>query len=1415
VWRALTSAAAPAPATAILETATIRLSPQDTFLNLDASNYSADTRLLTHTWPDNQVKNAIVMKFDLSALPAGAAIQDARLNLALVQSDLSLDLTYTVTAHKVLGSNPVIAATTGYTADGVNPWTANACCFNNIPMAQANLSPAYATRAIDKLPGFKTWDVTTMVEEWMQTPAENFGLLLNADMTRPRDRYRQFASMEHAISTLRPFLEVTYSASDTTPPSVAVTAPQSGESLSGTTTLVATASDNVGVAGVQFQIDGAPAGPERLSPPYRLDWDSTTVSDGTHTITASARDAAGNAATSAGVSVTVANGVVILQPQDTFLNLDTINYSANPILATYTWPDFKAANAILMRFNLADIPAGAIVQDATLRLNLVDNDASPDATYAIAVHKIVVKNPAIAAATGYTADGTTVWTPNACCYNGVPLAQADISAAYDTQPIDKTAGYKGWTITGLVQEWLLNPATNLGLLLNSDTSKAADRYRFFASMEDPNPGKRPFLRVAYSVSSDSTSPAVAITSPPQSAIVQGVTTLVASATDNVGVAGVQFKVDGMAIGPEDTTAPYERAWDTAGVSEGQHTITATARDIAGNLATSAGVTVTKDGAGPAISAVSASGVTESGATITWTTSEPGDSRVEYGVTPAYGSSTPVDPSLVTSHSVTLGGLSDYRQYHVRVHSRDAAGNPAVSGDVTFSTLDGTAPSASITSPVSGSTVAGTVTVAASASDNAGVAGVQFYIDGAPIEGEDTTAPYQLTWDTGPVSEGHHTIAARARDAAGHDTISAGVTVTIDRTAPSVSITSPANGATVAGSVTIAASASDNAAVAGVQFTLNGANLGNEDTTAPYSVSWSTTATPDGSYSLTAVARDAAGHSRTSASVTVTVANAPPPPPPPPPSGGIAALYPGDVNIESHPDVVFVERFEDASLNSVFSRWTDVLNGSGMALVSDVPPGSPGSRALNIPWEGGGLNNGGHLYKLLSPGVSDTLYVRYYIKHPASGRYQHAGIWMGGNNPALSWPNPQAGVKPTGTDRFIASAEQDTASHYFDHYDYWMNMRLSSDGNYWGNRLLHDADVQANAGQWMCVEHMVKLNNPVTASNGEHAIWLDGVKVSHLGQGFPNGTWSGGTFTQSPGGSPFEGFRWRSDENLELNWIWLQNYATLDPPGFRGDMKFDHVVLARSHVGCLAGGEPPPPPPPPPSGWPNEPTGMTVLSDWNMDQAPPTSGDVPISGSGGWKVIRNSVPGSPQGWVARVSDAGAPQSPSNVYDFVYPAGLIEGEAPATVYYDGLNADEVYVGFWWKPSSPFDYGPNGNKIAFIYNGGGASGGQQFLILYPDGRLHILPEYPGDYQWRRPNVNATVVTLGAWHRIEWYTNRVTGTLKWWLDGVLQGSYTNVVNPIRFDMFQFNPTWGGNIGARKAQTDHYWFDHAHLSKR
>ena len=235
---------------------------------------------------------------------------------------------------------------------------------------------------------------------------------------------------------------------------------------------------------------------------------------------------------------------------------------------------------------------------------------------------------------------------------------------------------------------------------------------------------------------------------------------------------------------------------------------------------------------------------------------------------------------------------------------------------------------------------------------------------------------------------------------------------------------------------------------------------------------------------------------------------------------------------------------------------------------------------------------------------------------------------------------------------------------------------------------------------------------------------------------------------------------------------------------------------------------------PAASWPNEPPGLTVVTDWGFDAAPPAAGDVLIPNGAGWRVVYE-VPANPaRGSAHLASDPGAPLSPSHVYDFVYPEGMVEGVAPATVYYN-LRAGEIYAGFWWKASSPFDLGPNGNKVAFLFNGGGGAGGQQVLILLPDRRLHVLPEYPGDFRWRRPNVSATIVTLGEWHRIEWFANVATGENKWWLDGVLQGSHTDVTNRHPFDMFQFSPTWGGNTGARKRQTDHYWFDHVRLSVR
>ena len=94
----------------------------------------------------------------------------------------------------------------------------------------------------------------------------------------------------------------------------------------------------------------------------------------------------------------------------------------------------------------------------------------------------------------------------------------------------------------------------------------------------------------------------------------------------------------------------------------------------------------------------------------------------------------------------------------------------------------------------------------------------------------------------------------------------------DTTAPTVAVTAPAGGATVANTVSVTANAGDDTGVVGVQFKLDGTNLGIEDSSAPYSVSWDTRLIANGSHALTAVARDAAGNTTTSAAVSVIVSN---------------------------------------------------------------------------------------------------------------------------------------------------------------------------------------------------------------------------------------------------------------------------------------------------------------------------------------------------------------------------------------------------------------------------------------------------------------------------------------------------------------------------------------------------------------
>ncbi len=136
---------------------------------------------------------------------------------------------------------------------------------------------------------------------------------------------------------------------DITPPTTSITAPANGATVSGTTTITASASDNVGVTKVEFYIDSALVSTDTASP-YSYDWNTTTYPNGAHTIFSKASDAAGNVGTSSTISVTVANNVEVTvfydgtesaNTQLTFTNVTSstkwIRQASAPYAGTYRW----------------------------------------------------------------------------------------------------------------------------------------------------------------------------------------------------------------------------------------------------------------------------------------------------------------------------------------------------------------------------------------------------------------------------------------------------------------------------------------------------------------------------------------------------------------------------------------------------------------------------------------------------------------------------------------------------------------------------------------------------------------------------------------------------------------------------------------------------------------------------------------------------------------------------------------------------------------------------------------------------------------------------------------------------------------------------------------------------------------------
>lgn len=185
---------------------------------------------------------------------------------------------------------------------------------------------------------------------------------------------------------------------------------------------------------------------------------------------------------------------------------------------------------------------------------------------------------------------------------------------------------------------------------------------------------------------------------------------------------------------------------------------------------------------------------------------------------------------------------------------------------------------------------------------------------------------------------------------------------LDTSPPSVSLSAPIQGQTVSGDVTLSASATDNVGVAGVQFKIDGIDTGVEDTTSPYSINLDTTALADGSHTLTAMARDAAGNQTTSTTVGITVNNSNN-------SGGAGT-------------VLFSESFEDTNFTA--RGWYDNTN---LQLSStEHIPGSTQSLEFHFDQGATQPTSGGAVRKKFTE--TDQIYVSYYVKYNAN--------WEGSN-----------------------------------------------------------------------------------------------------------------------------------------------------------------------------------------------------------------------------------------------------------------------------------------------------------------------------------------------------------------------------------------------------------------------------------
>jgi chitodextrinase len=273
-------------------------------------------------------------------------------------------------------------------------------------------------------------------------------------------------------------------------------------------------------------------------------------------------------------------------------------------------------------------------------------------------------------------------------------------------------------------------------------------------------------------------------------------------------------------------------------------------------------------------------------------------KVYQGTTPgSYGPVVEVGNTTVYTAQNLQGGLT----YYFAVAAHDTSGNESapsieVSKLISAPQTDTTSPSVSLTAPSQGSTLSGVITLTATATDNVGVVGVQFQLNGTNLGAEDTTNTYSVSWDTTGVAPGQYSLSAIARDAAGNSTTATPVSVTVeappDSTPPSIPGTLTTQVISSSEINLNWSPSTDNVGITGYHIFRNGAFIASTTTTSYQDAKLA----PLTTYTYTVTAWDAAGNESTpSTSVSATTQASPDTTPPSIPTGMMGTMFsPSDI-----------------------------------------------------------------------------------------------------------------------------------------------------------------------------------------------------------------------------------------------------------------------------------------------------------------------------------------------------------------------------------------------------------------------------------------------------------------------------------------------------------------------------------------